>query len=384
VSARRARDAGVHSTLHDERPAAILGVALGVSFTVCFATGLLSHLIQNPPSWFTWPPRPAGLYQVTQGLHVAAGIATVPLLLAKLWVVFPKLFARPVVTSVAHAVERVSLVPLIGGATFQLWSGIANINQWYPWPFGFKASHYWVAWITIGALIIHVVAKWATTIAALGRQRVTVHHEGIDRIDDEEPIVVADRRTFLAAVFATSGLLTLFSVGQTVRPLERLALLAPRRPSVGPQGLPVNRTARGVGVDEMARSVDYKLIVDGAVSRPLALTYYDLQHLPQHEATLPISCVEGWSASAKWRGVRMRDLLDRAGARHGASVDVRSLQRGYGTFLDEGFIDDPDTLLALEVNGQTLHLDHGYPCRLIAPNRPGTMQTKWVARLMVQ
>ena len=44
---------------------------------------------------------------------------------------------------------------------------------------------------------------------------------------------------------------------------------------------------------------------------------------------------------------------------------------------------DPLTLLALRLNGETLALDHGYPCRLIAPNRPGVLQTKWVPRLEV-
>ena len=44
---------------------------------------------------------------------------------------------------------------------------------------------------------------------------------------------------------------------------------------------------------------------------------------------------------------------------------------------------DPLTLLALELNGEPLHLDHGYPVRLIAPNRPGVEQTKWVTRLVV-
>jgi hypothetical protein len=371
------------SALHDERVAAILGVALGVSFGVCFLTGLLSHLIQNPPQWFSWPPRPAGLYRITQGVHVATGIASIPLLFAKLWVVFPKLFTRPVVTSVGHAVERISLVPLIGGGLFQLWSGVANINQWYPWPFGFKVSHYWVAWITIGALVVHVVAKWSTTTASL-RRRPTTSGDAVGDGADDATEVASDRRAFLASVFAASGLLTLFSVGQTVRPLERLALLAPRRPSVGPQGIPVNRTAAGVGVLAAARSPEYRLTVEGAVREPLVLSRADLGAFTQHTATLPISCVEGWSASAAWTGVRVRDVLGAARARGDATVEVHSLQRGYGTELDAAFVADPDTLLALEVNGAPLHVDHGYPCRLIAPNRPGTMQTKWVARLVVR
>ena len=75
------------SKLHETRIAAVIGIALGVSFSVCFVTGLISHLIQHPPSWFEWPPRPAGLYRITQGLHVTTGFMAIPLLLAKLWVV---------------------------------------------------------------------------------------------------------------------------------------------------------------------------------------------------------------------------------------------------------------------------------------------------------
>jgi DMSO/TMAO reductase YedYZ molybdopterin-dependent catalytic subunit len=41
------------------------------------------------------------------------------------------------------------------------------------------------------------------------------------------------------------------------------------------------------------------------------------------------------------------------------------------------------TLLALRVNGEVLHPDHGFPCRIIAPSRPGVLQTKWVTRLEV-
>ena len=51
--------------------------------------------------------------------------------------------------------------------------------------------------------------------------------------------------------------------------------------------------------------------------------------------------------------------------------------------LNASHASDGDTLLALDVNGEPLHIDHGYPVRLIGPNRPGVMQTKWVARLVV-
>ena len=160
------------SPARSERTAAVLGIALGVSFAVCFLTGLYSHLAQHPTSWFTLPARPAGLYRFTQGLHVATGLASIPLLLAKLWSVFPKLFAWPPFHGVASALERLSLLPLVGGAVFMLFSGLANINLWYPWSFNFPVAHYWVAWITIGALVVHIGAKVSTTRRALRRERI--------------------------------------------------------------------------------------------------------------------------------------------------------------------------------------------------------------------
>jgi DMSO/TMAO reductase YedYZ molybdopterin-dependent catalytic subunit len=366
------------SRLHDERTAAWLGIALGLTFLICFVTGLWSHLQQNPPAWFDPPARPAGLYRFTQGLHVATGIATIPILLAKLWVVYPKLFRRPVFAGFASLLERVSLIPLIGGGIFMLFTGLANINLWYPWPFSFRSSHYWVAWITIGALIVHVGAKLTTTRVAISRRALANPEVAVAS--------TVDRRRFLVLVGGASAMLTLFTVGETVWPLRKLALLAPRRPDTGPQGFPVNRTALAADVVNAAKDPGYRLVVEGEVRRPLELSLDDLRGLPQHSAFLPIACVEGWSASRTWRGVRVRDLLAMAGASPGARVEVHSLQQRHSyktSDLDPAQANDVDTLLALQVEGEDLHLDHGYPLRLIGPNRPGVLQTKWVTRLVV-
>jgi DMSO/TMAO reductase YedYZ molybdopterin-dependent catalytic subunit len=364
--------------MHDDRTASILGVALGVCLVTAFVTGLISHYVQHPVSWFHWPTRPAGLYRVTQGIHVATGIATIPLLLAKLWSVAPRLVRLPPLDGAAHALERLSLVPLVFGSLFLLVTGVTNIDQWYPWPFLFTLAHYWAAWITMGALVIHVAAVIGVARAALARDRAA-----------SEPAVpvpgAPSRRQFLGAVAAASTLLTVVTIGQTVSPLRRLALLAPRRPDVGPQGFPVNRSAVEAGVTEAARAADYRVTVEGAVARPLSLSVADLEALGVHEATLPIACVEGWSASVRWQGVRVRDVLAAAGARPGARVTVQSLERvGYGTStLRRDEAADRDTLLALRCNGEVLHVDHGYPVRLIGPNRPGVQQTKWVTKLVV-
>lgn len=367
------------SRLHARRPAALLGAALGVTFSVCFVTGLFSHALQNPPGWTSLPPRPAGLYRVTQGLHVAAGIASIPLVLAKLWTVYPLFWIRPAVRSVAHAVERLALLPLVAGSVFLLFTGVVNVALWYaPLGFYFPAGHYWAAWITIGAIVVHVGAKATTIRTAL-----------FARSDPEPEAAGAglSRRGFVGAAAAASGALVVATVGQTVGPLRRLSVLAPRRPDVGSQGLPVNRAAAEAGVVEAASDPAYALSVEGrGAARPFVLTLGELRAMPQHEATLPIACVEGWSASARWRGVRVRDLLERAGAPPGAEVRVESLEQGsrYRTSpLDAGQAADPDALLALALNGEDLNLDHGFPVRLIAPNRPGVQQTKWVSKVVV-
>ncbi|WP_436793070.1 molybdopterin-dependent oxidoreductase [Actinospongicola halichondriae] len=365
------------SPLRDERTAAILGIALGVSFTVCFATGLFSHWAQSLDPIVAFPARPAGLYRVTQGLHVFTGVLSIPLLLAKLWTVLPKFFRLPPVASLPHLIERIALLPLVGGAIFLLFTGFNNIVAWYPWEFGFVAAHYWAAWITIGGLVAHVGAKVATTRRVLRRDG-----------DPAEPRADGGlgRRGFLAVVGGLSVFLASSVGAQTIAPFRRLGLFSPRDLSKGPQGFPVNSSARRRGVTDAAQSPDYRLRVTGAVARELAFTLDDLRSLELHEAELPIACVEGWSKSARWRGVRLRDLLAMAGAADGSSCTVVSLQERGGfrsSFVNANHAGDGDTLLALEINGEELHIDHGYPVRLIGPNRPGVNQTKWVTEVRV-
>jgi DMSO/TMAO reductase YedYZ molybdopterin-dependent catalytic subunit len=194
------------------------------------------------------------------------------------------------------------------------------------------------------------------------------------------------RRGLFTAVGAAVGAVTLTQVGGTVYPLRSLALLSPRLPDLGPQSLPVNRTAAAARVLPAATDPGYRLVVEGRVSEPLTLSLADLHDLPQADAELPIACVEGWSANALWSGVRLVDLLALAGAAPRSRVRVESLEvRGaYRTsVLDRARTTDPLTLLALRVRGEPLHLEHGYPVRLIAPNRPGVLQTKWVSKVTV-
>ncbi|GHK01653.1 molybdopterin-binding protein [Streptomyces sp. Y2F8-2] len=361
--------------LHDARTATSIGRWLGVAFAVCFVTGLVSHFMQHPPGWLAdrVPSRPAWGYRLTQGLHVASGIAAIPLLTAKLWTVYPRLYEWPLVRSVKHALERLSVGVLVAGAVFELATGLLNTAQWYPWPFSFVPVHYAVAWLVIGALLLHIAAK-APEIKAHWARR-SPGTLALPAQDDP------DRRSLLAAVGAAVGAVTLTTVGQSFTPLKDFLLFAPRHPDKGPQALPVNRTAEAAGVGGIT-AVEYRLVVAGP--QTYTLTLDELRALPQYEVELPIACVEGWSKSARWTGVRVRDLLERAGAPEHARVRVVSLQSRGGYRVSEmgpEHARDPLTLLALRLNGEELDPDHGYPARLIAPNRPGVLQTKWVGRL---
>jgi molybdopterin-dependent oxidoreductase-like protein protein len=375
--------------LRDERLAAWLGAGLGVCFTICFVTGLFSHLQQHPVPWLPVPSRPAGLYRFTQGVHIATGIASMPLLVAKLWVVWPRLLSFPPFRRVSDVVERLGVLALVAGGIFMVFSGIADVAQWYPWAFSFEAAHYWAAWITIGALIAHLGAKWGISRRSVRRRR---NRPALDEADPvlatvaETPHEGLSRRGFLRTVVVASGVLTVVTVGETVPGLRDLAILAPRDPDTGPQGRPVNRSAANAGVIRAATSPAYRLTVAGRVRQPLSFDLDTLRELPVHRVTLPIACVEGWSYSAPWTGVRLSDLLAMAGAAPDAAAYVESLERNSiyrVSFVDHFLAHDPDTLLATHIDGEVLDLDHGYPLRLIGPDRPGVNQTKWVTRVVV-
>ncbi|MFE0173268.1 molybdopterin-dependent oxidoreductase [Streptomyces sp. NPDC059002] len=392
----------------------VLGVVLLAGLTVVFVTGLLSYAAYNPnlsavndktPDkgllgfyLFDWPTDPHWLYRVNQGLHVTVGITLVPVLLAKLWSVIPKLFALPPARSVGHALERVSLLLLVGGALFEFVTGVLNVQLEYLFPGSFYPLHFYGAWVFFGALVAHVVLRLPKAVRVLREQgfRARLRDPGPEPYEDgglvsprpAEPTV--SRRGALGMVGAGSALLFVTTAGQSFDGiLRRTALLAPHGgadPGSGPNGFQINKTAAKVGVGPVDTGEAWRLVVDGP-GGVVRLSREDLLQLPLHSAALPIACVEGWSTSDQWwRGVRLRDLAVLAGYEEGAEpgVLVESLQR-HGAFrkaaLRDNQVRDPRSLLALQVNGEDLSPDHGYPARIIVPAAPGVLNTKWVSRL---
>jgi hypothetical protein len=378
------READFSSWLRSPAVTARVGIWLGITFGLAFVTGVISHWAQTPSPWLPFPTAPSWGYRVTQGVHVIGGTAAVPLLLVKLWTVFPKLLARPprrVGELVRHGIERVSIAVLVSAAIFQLASGLANAAQWYPWRFSFRSTHYAVGWIVIGALIVHVAVKLPIIRVALTSD---VGSTAQDRPTMAAEPGVISRRGLLRTTWAATGVAVLATAGATVPWLRQISVLGVRSGD-GPGGVPINHAATQRGVVADATSAAYRLVVAYA-GHETSFTLDQLRAMPQTSASLPIACVEGWSAGATWTGIPVRDLLAEAGAPPRGDVVVRSLQKAGGerySYLAPNFTEHPHTLLALGMNGQPLSLDHGFPCRLVAPDRPGVSQTKWVARLEV-
>ncbi|GAQ68039.1 molybdopterin-dependent oxidoreductase [Streptomyces scabiei] len=392
----------------------VLGAVLLGGVTVLFVTGLLSYAAYNPDLspvndktpdkgllgfyLFSWPTDPHWLYRLNQGVHVTLGITLVPVLLAKLWSVVPKLFALPPARSLAHALERISLLLLVGGALFEFVTGVLNIQLDYVFPGSFYPLHFYGAWVFFAAFVVHVVLRAPAAVRNLRHMREGKGPQEEAGVDQEFPLVsprpaepTVSRRGALWFVGGGSLLLFGTTVGQNCDgPLRRTALLAPHGgadPGSGPNGFQINKTAasRGISAAETSETA-WRLVVRGR-SGTVRLSRAELLDLPLHSAALPIACVEGWSTSDQWwRGVRLRDLAALVGYDAHAAPDVlvESLQRR-GAFrlaaLRANQVRDPRSLLALDVNGEPLTPDHGYPARIIVPAAPGVLNTKWVARM---
>jgi DMSO/TMAO reductase YedYZ molybdopterin-dependent catalytic subunit len=151
----------------------------------------------------------------------------------------------------------------------------------------------------------------------------------------------------------------------------------------------------------------WRLELDGAVERRLTLSLDELRSLPAHEVVSTMECAgngrarlephvvsQPWLLEAvgtgRWRGVRLRDVLERAGAGAGAvEVLFTALDRGVEGGEEQSYqrsltLDDalhPDVLLAYDLNGAPLPPQHGSPLRLLVPGWYGMTNVKWLARI---
>ncbi len=350
-------------------------------------TGDLPVLFQFPASWPSWS------YAVTQGTHVTLGLMVLPFILAKLWSVMPKLFQRPVVTSLAGAIERISILMLVATVLLQFATGILEIDAYELPGINFYTVHYYGAWVFVTLLVLHACIKLPVVRRAY-RERGVLRPllqglaqtepeprdgGGLVAVDPAPPTI--SRRGLLAMIGGAS--LSIFAVqaGESIGgPFRRLALLAPRGRvfGTGPNDFPVTHTAAAAQITSAMTGADWRLTVVGA--RTLSFSREQLLAMEQATRTLTITCTDGWSTTQHWAGPRLAELARLVAAPDGAILRARGLDLAQASLRHSQFSDDR-ALLALRVNGVDISADHGYPARVIVPNVPGELNTKWVREL---
>ncbi len=154
-------------------------------------------------------------------------------------------------------------------------------------------------------------------------------------------------------------------------------------------------------------AASWSLQLEGDLNTPTSLSLDDLRKMPSTSITAVLECAgngraffdppvagiqwtKGAIGNARWTGVRMADVLKRAGVQGtGKFVIMNAADRPVGTMPD--FIRQlpiekamhPDTLLAYDMNGQPLPPLHGFPLRVIAPGWEGAYAVKWLTSLRV-
>lgn len=139
---------------------------------------------------------------------------------------------------------------------------------------------------------------------------------------------------------------------------------------------------------------DWKLEVSGQVVSPYRLSLEDLRKLPKQTQITKHNCIQGWSGVAEWGGVPMTEIVKLCGVEPEAKYAVfTSYQKGkqsvkpelkeahghtYYEVLDMTLVTHPQTILAYEMNGKPLPLDHGAPLRLRCETQLGYKMVKYL------
>jgi DMSO/TMAO reductase YedYZ molybdopterin-dependent catalytic subunit len=131
----------------------------------------------------------------------------------------------------------------------------------------------------------------------------------------------------------------------------------------------------------------WKLTVSGLVENPADFSLSELRHLPSRTQITRHDCVEGWSAIAKWKGVPLKEVLDRVRPLPSARYvvfycsDPDETSQNYYESIDFEDAYHPQTILAYEINDQVLPIAHGAPIRLRLERQLGYKMAKYVMRI---
>jgi DMSO/TMAO reductase YedYZ molybdopterin-dependent catalytic subunit len=146
--------------------------------------------------------------------------------------------------------------------------------------------------------------------------------------------------------------------------------------------------SKNLFADPTVNSSGWNLTVDGYVDNPFKLSYQELLALPMQQQYESMMCVSNevggpYMSNALWEGVRLKDLLERAGVKSGAVKVVFYATDDYSDSIHLDKALEPTTLLAVHMNGATLPQGHGFPARMLVPGIYGMKHCKWLTRIQV-
>ena len=125
----------------------------------------------------------------------------------------------------------------------------------------------------------------------------------------------------------------------------------------------------------------WKLKIGGRVARPREFSLDDLMALSRTELRIEHHCVEGWSATADWAGVRLSEIAKECGAEDVDYVEFKSFDQNYWSSWDRDSAMHPQTLIAYGMNGKPLSPEHGAPVRLYGAVKLGYKQVKYLTEI---
>lgn len=137
-----------------------------------------------------------------------------------------------------------------------------------------------------------------------------------------------------------------------------------------------------LGATPRVSTDQWLLSIDGAVRDPYVLDWEAFQSVAQAGWEGDIHCVTRWSRfDTRWRGVSVRELIERAGPSSEATHLLAHCYGGYTTNMPLSDVLDHPALIAYEADGEPLQPDHGGPARLLVPHLYLWKSAKWIRRL---
>jgi DMSO/TMAO reductase YedYZ molybdopterin-dependent catalytic subunit len=135
---------------------------------------------------------------------------------------------------------------------------------------------------------------------------------------------------------------------------------------------------------QAAKFVDWRLVVDGMVARPMSFSVDQLRSYPPHNQITEVLCEEGWSYIAEWNGVPLSYILDLVGAQPQAKyLFYFSIEPDWWESMDMADALHPQTFLTYGMNGDELPVGNGGPIRMRLPRQLGYKSVKFLNRLIV-